>query len=377
MKPKILYVAGISQFQKPTNGGQLRTHHVILQLAQEFKIDIYSPILPRIISFETNLEIINVTNFYTKCIAKILRLRIIGRLAKVILLACYQTKAPINSLIIERLLLNKFVKSKANTYDIILYDTLRLAPTQAKTNSKSKYILMAHNVDSVLPFNGKFETTIENQLSYYFDGVITCTSEDAIRFQKMNPGISTVIWPNGSTRPLNPSNQRRKTIDFLFVGSLDYAPNIEAIEHFIHNILHHLKDYRIAVAGRNPSQQLSNVIQQAGIQLLPNVPDLSEIYHQTCVSIVPLLSGSGSRLKIAESLLHGIPVVSTTIGAEGYPDVTGLYVLKDGDDEAFAATAKYVHEANNLPNRTDILQEAEQFLWQNTINPRDLHIFLT
>lgn len=362
-------------FIEPQNGGQLRTYHVLQNLANRFDVTLFCPYLPSLVILKNSAPIKNSANRLHRFIYRTCQLRIIGRLVKSIYLLLTKPEIPKNSLLAERIILQNYIDTIPNPPDIIIYDTLRLAPTAPKTNPITKSILLAHNVDSILPGSGNYEVKMESNLSKYFHGIIACTKEDALRFQSMNPGIHTEVWANGSTLPKISKPAPKKGIDFLFVGSLDYLPNIEAVEHLALNITPHLKNYKISVAGRNPDARLSKLIQEAGIQLIANPDNISEIYSQSKVCIVPLLSGSGSRLKIAEALLHGVPVVSTAIGAEGYPAVTGLHVLEDNAIEEFATTAKHLHKSHDDKNKSLILSEAKQFLWENTIKPSDLFHF--
>ena len=109
----------------------------------------------------------------------------------------------------------------------------------------------------------------------------------------------------------------------MFVGSLNYPPNVEGIRWYLNamhlDIIEANDQYALTIAGRNPSEEFLKEMEQfPKVNVVPNAPDLSELYFKHCTSIVPLLSGSGSRLKIPESLIHGCPVLSTSIGAEGY-----------------------------------------------------------
>lgn len=108
----------------------------------------------------------------------------------------------------------------------------------------------------------------------------------------------------------------------LFTGTAGYRPNDEAVKLLTQQIWPDLRDLaagiRLIIAGRNAKQYWSAYVQNDdSIELHSDVPDMRVLMQRACVSLVPLQSGSGTRLKIVEAMSMRIPVVSTTIGAEG------------------------------------------------------------
>ena len=110
--------------------------------------------------------------------------------------------------------------------------------------------------------------------------------------------------------------------DLVFIGSMDWMPNIDGILWFVEEILplirHSRKDCRLAIAGRQPSRKIAALPEKdSGITVTGSVPDIRPYLWGASVSIVPLRIGGGTRLKIYESMAAKVPVISTTIGAEG------------------------------------------------------------
>jgi glycosyltransferase involved in cell wall biosynthesis len=130
-----------------------------------------------------------------------------------------------------------------------------------------------------------------------------------------------------------------------FVGKLDYAPNIRAVEHIARRIAPEVWEHhpaaRFVIIGQG-AEALADyqreglifagfVDARAGVQ-----PNLSDYLSASDVVLVPLDSGSGTRLKIVEAASNSRPVVSTQIGAEGQSFVDGEEImLTDRVDEAF------------------------------------------
>lgn len=108
----------------------------------------------------------------------------------------------------------------------------------------------------------------------------------------------------------------------VFLGSMDWMPNIDAVEWFVRDVLPLIRrsrpDCTVAIAGRNPSRSVLNLAARDPLLLVTGaVADVRPWLWGAQVSIVPLRAGGGTRLKIYESMAAGVPVVSTSIGAEG------------------------------------------------------------
>ncbi len=110
--------------------------------------------------------------------------------------------------------------------------------------------------------------------------------------------------------------------DLVFVGSMDWLPNVDGIGWFVQQVLPHIRrrrpDCRVAIVGRIPPPGIVDLGRRdPGIIVTGTVPDIRPYLWGGTVSIVPLRIGGGTRLKIYEAMAAGIPVVSTRIGAEG------------------------------------------------------------
>jgi len=110
--------------------------------------------------------------------------------------------------------------------------------------------------------------------------------------------------------------------DLVFVGSMDWAPNIDGIDWFqsevLPLILRRKPDCTVAIVGRKPPRAIQELAARyRGLQVTGTVPDVRPWLWGSKVSIVPLRVGGGTRLKIFEAMAAGVPVVSTAIGAEG------------------------------------------------------------
>ena len=139
--------------------------------------------------------------------------------------------------------------------------------------------------------------------------------------------------------PAPDSFKRRydKSFSFVFIGSLNYAPNEVAMLAFIESALPMIvvaaPDFRLKIIGKHASDKLKAEIEKFPnhIQLMGFVPDLTEVFATCCGMIVPMTFGTGIKLKTLEALSYGVPLISTSIGVEGIPVVNGTHCLIEND----------------------------------------------
>jgi polysaccharide biosynthesis protein PslH len=131
--------------------------------------------------------------------------------------------------------------------------------------------------------------------------------------------------------------------ELVFIGSMDWMPNDDGIRWFASEIFGRIQERvagaRLTVVGRSPSPAMRELAaRNPAIEVTGTVADVRPYLERAAVSIVPLRIGGGTRLKIYEAMAMGIPVVSTTIGAEGLPVRHGEQLLiADSTDEQVCA----------------------------------------
>jgi glycosyltransferase involved in cell wall biosynthesis len=133
----------------------------------------------------------------------------------------------------------------------------------------------------------------------------------------------------------------KQSRSLVFLGSMDWMPNIDAAKFFVQEILPLIKrkfsDVKVVIVGRNPSPAVKELEQRTdGVHVTGTVDDVRPYLAEAALMIVPLRVGGGTRIKIYEGMAAGLPVVSTTIGAEGLPLVDGREVFLADDPAHFA-----------------------------------------
>src|SRR4029079_16816752 len=122
---------------------------------------------------------------------------------------------------------------------------------------------------------------------------------------------------------------------------LGYAPNEMGVEWFVSKVwpaIHHeIPAAALDIVGGDPSPALREHGGKKGVSVHGFIADLSPWWRRAAVSVVPLLAGAGTRLKIPESLAYEVPVVTTRIGAFGLEFGGGEGVLQVDDPRQFAA----------------------------------------
>ena len=162
--------------------------------------------------------------------------------------------------------------------------------------------------------------------------VITVSEADRDLLRSMTAGGSIFAVPTGvDTQYFSPRQDIPERKEAVFVGSMDWFPNEDAMRWFVEAVLPALRkrvpDALVTVVGRNPSMKLTRDLQAYNVSVTGTVADVRDFVARAAVCIVPLRVGGGTRLKIFEGLAMGKATVTTSVGAEGLPLVDGRDVV--------------------------------------------------
>jgi sugar transferase (PEP-CTERM/EpsH1 system associated) len=155
-------------------------------------------------------------------------------------------------------------------------------------------------------------------------------------------GVDTKYFAPSELAAAHPSAEAATSNqDLLFVGSMDYHANIDAVTSFAHRVWPEIAKrhpkLKFVIVGRNPTPEVRR-LESERIRVTGTVEDVRPFYASALAVVVPLRIGSGTRLKILEAMAAGVPVVATRLGAEGIAAKHGVHVLlADTDTEICSA----------------------------------------
>ncbi len=246
-----------------------------------------------------------------------------------------------------------------NTFDIVQIETLFQSPyiETIRKFSDARIILRAHNIEHLIwrrvaknqknPFRkfyighlAKTLETYEKQIVGTYDALIPITSKDAGFFQEFSNKAVLPLPFGVDTNKIKPSGAGGEMALF-HIGSMNWMPNEEGIKWFIDNVWpiieDSLPDLKLYLAGREMPEWLRK-LERKNIIVVGGVDNAHDFILSKAISIAPLFSGSGIRIKIIESMALSRAVVSTSIGAEGIN-------ISDKKDILIADTAEEFYDA--------------------------------
>ncbi|WP_421914829.1 glycosyltransferase family 4 protein [Mesorhizobium sp.] len=192
---------------------------------------------------------------------------------------------------------------------------------------------------------------LERKALAIVDRAWVCSSQDREKLNALaRHRVPIDIVPNGIPRaehipadlPAQPTTANGFPV-ILFVGHLGYEPNVDAAVRLAGAILPRIRkalpDARLTIAGRSPVPKVQALAEQPGVTLVENPADMAPLLMSAHLTIVPLSSGGGTRIKLLEAMAWGVPVIATPLAAEGLDLIDGEEVLLAESDEDLAKTA--------------------------------------
>lgn len=254
-------------------------------------------------------------------------------------------------------------------FDIVQIELVYMSPYLdiIRKHSNAKIILRAHNIEHLIwerlesseknPLKKLYLKHLSRTLRNYelnilnqYDGIVPITKKDAVFF-KENSSTPVFSVSFGIDKQKIASGKETKVENALsHIGAMNWLPNEEGIKWFLDQVWpfvnQKLPSLKLYLAGREMPDWLIN-LKMTNVEVVGEVEDAKEFIESKSISIAPLLSGSGIRVKIIESMALGKAVISTTVGAEGIN-------YTDGHNIVIADTAEtYCNAIENLYNNPD------------------------
>ena len=163
----------------------------------------------------------------------------------------------------------------------------------------------------------------------------------------------------------------------LFLGGMDYAPNLDAAQFFLEEIFPKIQleepESKLLLVGRELAR-LGNILPMRGVECHESVTDVLPYFYQVDLLAVPLRMGAGTRIKVLEAMAAGLPVVTTSKGCEGIAVQHGRELLVANSREDFAAAClkllKHPEQGRELAQQARRLVE-ERYAWEITARMMD------
>jgi len=181
----------------------------------------------------------------------------------------------------------------------------------------------------------------EADLLHRVDHTIAMSAPDKVALRDLAPDAPITVIPNGvDLRAYRQFDGHAIGYDLLFTGKMDFRPNIDAVLWFGQEVLPLIQARRpettFAIVGQRPHARLEVLRNLPGITITGYVDDVRPYIAGTTVYVAPLRVGGGTRLKLLEAMAMGKAIVSTSVGAEGFPVVNGQELILSDEPEEFA-----------------------------------------
>ena len=260
--------------------------------------------------------------------------------------------------------------SQKERFDSIICDFLAPAPN---IEDLSGCVLFQHNVETTiwqrhhqhapdplrrayLGMQARKMLEYERHVCRAVAHVVAVSETDAALMESMFGLQSIPAVPTGvDIEYFTASSAAPRVTDLVFLGSMDWLPNIDGVKWFMAEILPLIRARRpsctVSIVGRKPGPDILSLAGD-GVEVTGTVPDVRPYLWGSPVSIVPLRIGGGTRLKIYESMAAGTAVVSTVVGAEGLDVQSPKNIRLADTPQAFADACLSLLENENERERT-------------------------
>ncbi len=337
VKPKILVVS--PTFPLPlVAGGKIRIFNLLKELSNSYEVTLLSlfetgadskEYLSQL-EFLSHVELVPISQSKLSQIKRLLRYSfhwLLGTPAEVLIKKSPALAAKLNALV-ER-----------ETFSLVQFEYIQTAQYLTENiRNKCRTALVAHDISFIsqqrkadiakglAKLFWSREAALMNRYERdnwaKFNSIYTMSEVDVDYMGSPETASITEVIPNGvDTRNLE-YKLRDSDRSIVFVGWMRHLPNRDAISWFVDEIWPKIKEsdksVTLKIVGKGlPTEIVQKVNADNAINYLGYVDDIYDVVQGSTLSVVPIRIGSGSRLKILESMALGTPVVSTTIGCEG------------------------------------------------------------
>jgi sugar transferase (PEP-CTERM/EpsH1 system associated) len=280
----------------------------------------------------------------------------------------------------------------AQDYSVVHVDHLQMMQFVPAETPQVKVVLDNHNIEYRIP--QRIAETSGNPIVRLYagqewkklrefevgairraDATLTVSEEDATGLREVAASCADRIFPvpiGVDIEYFGVADRKTPSKTLLSIGTMSWLPNVEAMLYFCAEILPKIREQipsvRLNIVGAKPTATIRALGEKdASITVTGSVPDVRPYAEDCGAFIVPLRSGSGVRVKILNALSMGLPVVSTTVGAEGIAVESEKNILLADSPTDFANAVvrllQYPEVGDELGKKGRELMEA-QYSWE-------------
>ena len=262
-------------------------------------------------------------------------------------------------------------------FDTVLLESIYLLPyLDVFRQYNLKVVVRTHNVEheiwselsraSKSRIKKSYFNKLSRQLKEYelsvlkkVDGVITISQDDLNYFKEAGITVGGIVLPTSIKTDFALPDYQLK--DFYFLGAMDWLPNKEGIDWLVKSVLNDQRvSEKVYIAGKGMKK---NKISSPYVESIGEVDNARSFINQHGICLIPLLSGSGLRIKLLENMALGKPIVTTSVGAKGVDVVNKKHVLiADTPADFFAAMEEL---SMDISLRKKLGKAAQQFVFDN------------
>jgi len=224
----------------------------------------------------------------------------------------------------------------------------------------------------------------ETEITQWFDQVTMVSSLDRDYLLSINGSAPMSVVPMGVDleyyQPSDPQAGMPVPPNLLFTGTIRYFPNKDAVLYFCNEILPLVKNAvpsaKFYVVGNHPPKKISKLMSGRDVIVTGRVEDVRPYFARSAVFVCPLRSGSGMQTKILEAMAMGVPVVTTSMGAEAFEEaIAGRDIIIADDARKFAAEIICLLKDKEL--RQSVAQNARELVqrkygWSSVVKRLDM-----
>lgn len=226
-----------------------------------------------------------------------------------------------------------------------------------------------HRLTSRARLSGSNEDRVEAQrvrreeLAVYrsADAVIAVSEQDRQVLLESDPDLEVSVIPNFHRVLPLPSDVAEPRNRLVFVGGFGHHPNVDAVGYFCSQVLPVVKQrlpaVSLKVVGSDPTDEV-RALESPGIEVAGFVGEIEPVLRDSHISVAPLRYGGGMKGKVGEAMAMGLPVVTTTVGIEGFGLTPGSDVLVGDSPSDFA------RQILRLVENKDLYQQIREAGWR-------------